>query len=91
MSDYTTKCTWLGDQYGCRVFYKGVLVVEGRCLTRDMIGATFRDLLRTLDKLGGDLFTHHVRMRKFKEGNAECAVKHIWYRNENKEVNNTKE
>ena len=77
---YTTKATWLGTEYGCRVFFNGVPVVEGRCLTRDLIGATFRDLLRTLDKCGGDEFTSAARKRKFKEGNPVASVKHHWSR-----------
>ena len=75
---YTTKATWLGTEYGCRVFKDGVLVVEGRCKTKDLIGATFRDLLRTLDKLGGDSFTSSARKRKYEEGNAVTSVKHYW-------------
>lgn len=31
---YTTKTTWLGSCYGCRVYYNDVLVVEGRCSSR---------------------------------------------------------
>jgi len=77
---YTTKVTWLGSSYGCRIYWCGVLVVEGRCKNRFEIGATFRDLLRTMDKLGGDEFTHAARYRKFKEGNPILAVKHIWFR-----------
>lgn len=80
MSDYTTRCTWLGNQYGCQVFYQGQLVVEGRCPTRDLIGPTFRDLMRTMDKLGGDAFTHAARYRNWKDGNVRHPVKHIWSR-----------
>lgn len=75
---YTTKVTWLGKEYGCRVFRDGELIVEGRCETKDKIGATFRDLLRTIDKCGGDKFTHAARMRKFKEGNPTASVIHYW-------------
>lgn len=75
---FTTKATWLGKEYGCRVFLDGALVVEGRCSTKDLIGPTFRDLLRTLDKCGGDAFTHAARQRKFKEGNQVASVKHYW-------------
>ena len=75
---YTTKATWLGTEYGCRVFKDGALVVEGRCATRDMIGATFRDLLRTLDKLGGDEFTSAARGRKQRAGNPIVGVRHLW-------------
>ena len=75
---YTTKTTWLGKEYGCRVYFNDELIVEGRCATRDMIGATYRDLLRTLDKCGGDKFTSAVRKRKFKEANPIASVKHYW-------------
>lgn len=78
MSKYTTKATWLGNEYGCRVFIDGQLVVEGRCASQNLIGATFRDLFRTLDKCGGDAFTSAARKRKFKEGNPSTTVKHLW-------------
>lgn len=75
---YTTKSTWLGTEYGCQVLKDGVLVVEGRCATKDMIGATFRDLLRTLDTLGGDEFTSAARERSTRAGNATVSVRHRW-------------
>ena len=75
---YTTKSTWLGDDYGCQVLKDGVLVVEGRCATKGMIGATFRDLLRTLDKLGGDEFTSAARERSTLAGNATVSARHRW-------------
>lgn len=79
MTKYTTKCTWLGNQYGCRVFFDGQLIVEGRCASRDLIGPTFRDLLRTIDKgFNGDEFTHAARMRNGKNGNKAIGVKHLW-------------
>lgn len=77
-SEYTTRATYLGDRYGCRVLRGGRVVVEGQCQTRDQIGATFRDLFRTLDKLGGDAFTSAARKRKYREGNAVASVKHLW-------------
>lgn len=49
---YELRATCVGEEYLCRVYTDGVLAVEGRCPTRDMIAATFRDLLRTLDKTG---------------------------------------
>lgn len=77
-SEYTTRATYLGGRYGCRVLRGGRVVVEGQCQTRDQIGATFRDLFRTLDKLGGDAFTSAARKRKYREGNAVASVKHLW-------------
>lgn len=79
---YTTKATWLGKEYGCRIFINGVPILEGRCETKIEIGATFRDLLRTLDTLGGDSFTSAARKRKYKEGNLVVQTKHYWIRNE---------
>lgn len=75
---YTTKTTWFGNEYGCRIFYGGVLVVEACCQDKVSIGATFRDLLCTLDKCGGDAFTSAARKRKYKEGNLRIAVRHHW-------------
>ena len=76
---FTTKSTWLGNEYGCRVFKNGKLVVEGRAKTKDLIGPTFRDLLRTLDTLGhGDEFTSAARRRKHRVGNHPIGVKHHW-------------
>lgn len=78
----TTKCTRLGPGgYGCRVFLDGALILEGRCASRALIGPTFRDLLRTLDKCGaGNAFTHAARFRNSKPGNLMIGVKHIWHR-----------
>jgi len=78
MTKYSTKVTWIGREYGCRVFYNGALVVEGRARDRTLIGATFRDLLRTLDKCGGDAFTSAARTRKYRAGNSQTEAKHIW-------------
>ena len=75
---YTTKATWLGREYGCRVFHNGEPIVEGRATGRNLIGPVFRDLLRTLDKLGGDAFTNAARYRKWREGNLSMCVKHRW-------------
>lgn len=75
---YKTKVTWLGKEYGCRVFFNNKLIVEGRCKTRLLIGPTFRDLLRTIDSLNGDKFTNAARKRKYKPGNIELSVKHYW-------------
>jgi len=75
---YRTKTTRLGREYGCRVYDDEVLVVEGRAARRDQIGATYRDLLRTLDKCGGDAFTKAARRRKDRVGNPVANVKHYW-------------
>lgn len=79
-SKYTTKCTWLGKEYGCRVFHDGVLIVEGRCKSKELIGATFRDLLRTIDKCGGDAFTSATRKRKYEPLNIVVSAKHRWFK-----------
>lgn len=77
---YTTKTTRIGSQYGCRVFINGELIVEGRAQGRLEIGPVYRDLIRTMDKLGGDAFTSASRKRKYKDGNLTANVKHIWHR-----------
>ena len=76
---YTTKATWLGKQYGCRVFRDGKLILEGRCDSRNLIGATFCDLLRTIDKCGGGEFTSAARHRNSKPSNLCIGVKHLWH------------
>lgn len=77
---YSTKCTFINRNtgYGCRIFYNDKLIVEGIAPNKFLIGATFRDLFRTIDKCGGDKFTSAVRKRKFKEGNPVISVKHYW-------------
>lgn len=75
---YRTKTTWLGRRYGCRIYEGDKLVVEGLADRRDQIGAVYRDLLRTLDKCGGDAFTSAARRRKYKAGNSVASVKHYW-------------
>ena len=77
---YTTRVTKIKNRYGCRVYADGILILESRCDARDQIGPTFRDLLRTLDKLNGDAFTSAARARKFAPGNRGVSVRHIWYR-----------
>jgi hypothetical protein len=77
----TTKCTWIGKEYGCRIFKDGRLILEGRCKNRIEIGPVFRDLLRTLDKdcFNSDDFTSSARRRISKKGNSIVNVKHIWF------------
>ena len=77
---YTTKATRLQRGYGCRVYCNGVLIVEARCKTRQDIAPTMRDLLRTLDKLGGDAYTSAARRRISRPGNAQLSVRHLWAR-----------
>lgn len=81
MTTLTTKATYLKNKgYGCRIFDNGILILEGVAPNRGLIGATFRDLLRTLDKCGGDEFTSAARQRKFAEGAPMISVKHKWFR-----------
>ena len=78
-SEYSTKCTRLGAAgWGCRIFFKGKLIVEGIAETRNEIGPCFRDLLRTIDKMGGDVFTNAARYRKWKNGNMSGNYRHEW-------------
>jgi hypothetical protein len=78
MNNYTTKVTRTKDGYFCRVSFKGTPIVQAKVSSRIEIGAAFRDLLRTLDKLGGDKFTNAARYRKWKKGNLTREVKHEW-------------
>lgn len=80
-SHYTTKTTYLGPEYGygCRIFYDNILMVESRCESRFLIGPTYRDLFRDLDKCGpADEFTSAARHRKYKEGNYCVSAKHVF-------------
>ena len=73
-----TKVTRLSNGYGCRVIEGDVVIVEGHAQGKGLIGAVLRDLLRTLDKCGGNAFTSAARKRKFREGNPVASVKHYW-------------
>jgi hypothetical protein len=79
-SKYSTKVTRLKIGWGCRILYEGKVCLEGHAKSRLEIGPVFRDLMRTLDALGGDQYTKSCRKRKFQEGNREASIKHIWYR-----------
>lgn len=78
MSEYTTDTTRTSDGYFCRVSFQGIPIVQTKVKTRVEIGPAFRDLLRTLDKLGGDKFTRAARNRKHKEGNTNAYTKQEW-------------
>lgn len=75
---YTTKATKMAKGYGCRVFQDGKLILEGRCDSRDLIGPTFRDFLRTIDRLGGDQFTSAVRNRVNTKNLPVNDAQHYW-------------
>lgn len=78
MSIFTTKATRTKGGYFCRVSIKGVPAVQTKVASRQEIGPAFRDLLRTMDKCGGDEFTKAARYRAWKEGNRATRVKHDW-------------
>ena len=75
---FTTKATWLGDRYGCRVFKDGKFIIESSCEERSQIGPTFRDLMRTIDKgcssVEGDAFTDASRHRDLKQA---CRLREL--------------
>lgn len=51
---YRTKTTRLGDgRYGCRVYKGDVLVCEMR-VQKGLISVAYKDMLRTLDKMGSN-------------------------------------
>jgi hypothetical protein len=78
MSNYITKVTKIKDIYICQIRYLNKPIVQTKVKLRAEIGPAFRDLLRTLDKLGGDKFTSAARQRINKEGNMMLFVKHEW-------------
>jgi hypothetical protein len=78
MSKYSTKVTKVKDKYICLVLCNSAPVVQAKVSSRADIGPAFRDLLRTLDKLGGDAFTESARNRKFAPSNPCISVKHEW-------------
>ena len=79
-SEYTTKCTFIGNgKYGCRIFRNDKIVVEGIAEGRMQVGGVFRDMFRTIDKCGGDEFTHASRYRKFSERNKPLYISAIHY------------
>ncbi len=80
MSKYTTDTTRMRNFYFCRVSINNKPVVQAKVKTRQEMGPAFRDMLRTLDKLGGDKFTNAARYRKWKEGNMSGQFKHEWIR-----------
>ena len=90
MNDYNTKTTWLGTEYGCRIYRKGVLIMEKRCKTKNLIGPCYRSMFRIIDKGGGDKFTSAVRDRMFSHQEGRTFEPHktqqeadnldlIWY------------
>lgn len=62
-SEYTTKLTAMRGFWWCQIQRRGKPVVQAKAFKRDEIGPTFRSILRTLDKLGGDRFTSAARER----------------------------
>lgn len=79
MSIYTTRLTRVKDVYVCQILKNDVPFLQATTKRKDHIGPTFRDLLRTIDKLGiGDEFTGAVRERAFKTGNIYINAKHEW-------------
>jgi hypothetical protein len=84
MSNYATQATKIGSGYSVRVLFCGVPLVAARVKTKADIGPALRDLLRTIDKLGGDEFTSAARARKFKPGNMAAGVRHFWQMHDRK-------
>lgn len=79
MEPFSTKTTRLtGSLYGCRVFNKGKLVVELR-VPKKLISTAFRDMFRTLDKLGYDSPMAHASRMRGKNHESLKGYKYIWY------------
>ena len=78
MSEYTTKATRTKGGYFCRIFRNGKAILQAKVESRMDIGGAFRDMLRTLDKGGGDAFTSSARYRNGAGDNKLKHVKHEW-------------
>ena len=75
----STKTTRIGNNlYGCRIYNLGKLIVEMR-VPRQLISTAYRDMFRTLDKLGyKSKMAHSSRMRGKNHGILN-GYKYIWY------------
>jgi hypothetical protein len=76
---FYTKVTYLGKGlYGCRIYRKdtNVYIVEMR-VCKKLIGSAFRDMLRTLDKLGWVSPMAHASRHRDKPY-THNASKFIW-------------
>lgn len=79
MKELETKVTRLQRVYRCRIYREGNMLVEGVAKNRREIGPVFRDLFRTLNKLGYVTpLSNAARKRKHKKGNLTISVMHIW-------------
>lgn len=76
LSTKTTRIT--SKLFGCRVFYKGKLVVELR-VPKDFISSAYRDMFRTLDKLGYESKMAHASRMRGKNFASLTGYKYIWY------------
>jgi len=73
-NNYSTSVTRTDIGWYCRVFHGENALVQTLVKKREDIGPAIKDLLRTIDKLGGDRFTNAARSRITEE----FSVKHEW-------------
>lgn len=75
----TTKVTKLSSSlWGCRVLIEGKVVLEVRVTSREYIQPAFKDMLRTLDKLGVD--SKMAKSSRYRDnGKPTNRFKFIWY------------
>lgn len=79
MEHCSTKTTKVAKGlYGCRVWYKDRLVVEMR-VPRHLVSCAYRDMFRTLDKLGFDSKMAHASRMRGKNHTSVTNYKYIWY------------
>lgn len=79
MEPFSTKTTSLGNRlYGCRVFNNGKVIVELR-VPRSLISSAYREMFRTLDKLGYDSKMAHSSRMRGKNHESLNGYKFIWY------------
>lgn len=77
---FDTKVTKLKQSlWGCRVLLDGEPVVEVRVTDHSDIQPAFKDMFRTLDKLGAD--SKMANRSRHRDNGKPCnSFKFIWYR-----------
>lgn len=79
MEPFSTRTTKISTRlYGCRVFNKGKLLVELR-VPKNLISSAYRDMFRTLDKLGYTSPMAHASRMRGKNHESLTGYKYIWY------------
>ena len=76
---FTTKTTKIAPRvYGCRVFNGGKLLLELQ-VPKNLISSAYRDMFRTLDKLGYNSPMAHASRMRGKNHENLTGYKYIWH------------